>query len=209
MSLWAKLGGIAVGAVGAATGNPLLIGAGVSIIGADVAADAGKKAADQQIAASERAQADTNTRYDAAAAQQKAAYEQSTAGFAPFTALGQGALPNLGAMVGLSPSQFTPSTAAPTTPAAPAPQTLGQIGAPGQGGVRNPGAGLVAPGTQQARAAGLSGSAYQGPETKAGRSLSQVGSGLVQVASPDGAEQRWLTRREADRAVAAGGKEIG
>lgn len=205
MGLWTKLAGIAVGGAGVVTANPALVLAGASIIGADVASEGAKKAGEQQAAGAEKAKTELDARYDQTRADQKATYDQSVQGFAPYQALGQGALPNLGAMVGLSPAQFAPSSAAP-----PQGQTLGQLGAPAPGATpAGQGVGVVAGAAPQQRAAMQTASSYQPPETKAGRSLGQMGSGLVLVKSPDGAEQRYLTRREADRAVAAGGMEVG
>jgi hypothetical protein len=194
MGVWAKLGGIALGITGAVTGNPALISAGASVIGADIGAEGAKKAANQQIAAADAAKAEANARYDATRAEQRAIYDQSSSAFQPFIGLGQGALPNLAGMTGIT----MPALSAPSTP-----QTLQELGTPA------PQAQTAMPRTEapaDERARNRTMTSY---ENKRGLTLGELGGqGLVMVVSPDGSERRLLPRAQADIAIKAGGREM-
>jgi hypothetical protein len=191
MGLWAKLAGGAAVVGGAMTGNPALIAAGAGIIGNDITAEGANKAAGQLEDAATAARTDANARYDATAARQGQVYDQNRAAFDPFISLGQGVTPTLGSMVGLS---------------LPAPRTLQELGTPGPVSAA-PAPVQTGPTASQRPQAPIASSYAEGKREP--RSLEALGRGLLLVASPDGSEKRWLTRREADRAIAAGGVEVG
>lgn len=198
MGFWQKAAGFGVGLAGAVTGQPALIGAGASIIGADVTAEGAKKAAQQQMDAAEKARADANARYDATKQEQRAIYDQSSAAFQPFIGLGQGVLPNLGSMVGLSPAA-TPTmipNVTGTTPTGLEPAAVDT-----SGGVQS-----MTQAPAQARAERQTASAY-GKRGDGGLRLANLG-GLVLVQSPDGMEKQLLTRARADDALARGAREV-
>lgn len=175
------------------TGNPALISAGAGIIGAGVAAEGANKAAGQQVAAAEKAQADANTRYDATRAEQRGILDQSQANFAPYIGLGQGVLPTLGSMVGLQ-QQAAPAM----NPTAATVPTAAPVAAP-------TGVDAMTMSPAQARAERQTASSYGKRE---GMTLGRLG-GLVLVQSPDGSERRLLQRAKADQAIAAGATEVG
>lgn len=191
MGLWAKLAGGAMAAVGAATGNPALIAGGVSIIGNDVTSEGANKAAGQLEDAATAARTDANQRFDATAARQAQVYDRDRAAFDPFIALGHGVTPTLGSMVGIS---------------LPAPRTLQQLGTPAAASAAP--APVSSPQAATTRPQAPIESSYQ-ERKREPRSLEALGRGLVVIASPDGTERAWLTRREADKAIAAGGVEVG
>ena len=197
MSKWATLGGIGLGVAGFLTGNPALVSAGGAIATGGMAAGAANKASEQQVAATEKAQAQSDALYNTARDEQKRVYEQSNAAFQPYIGLGHGSLGNLGSMVGLQPM------AAPTmTQGQPyVNQSLSALAQP-------PGSGrpVVDPeGLKPAQAAMANASGYGKNED---RMTSMVPRGLVRVEAPTG-ELRWMPRGEADRYVAAGARILG
>lgn len=131
MSIWGKIAGIGVAALGVATGNPALIGTGASIFGADVASEGAKSAAKTQDAAA-----------DKSLALQKNIYERGQAGLSPYMSAGAGAVTNLRGLTGqplevVGPAAGTPSTM-PANAAVPSTRTASDAGAVPTGDVAVP-----------------------------------------------------------------------
>jgi hypothetical protein len=193
MGLWGKLAGIGLGVAGVVTGNPGLIVAGASVLGNSMAGDGVNRAADQQVAAAEKAQGQADQIYGDARREQRGIYENSLAAFQPYQALGTGSVRNLGGLVGLPANfmdtQATPvnATAAPIAEAAEAPAT--DTAAP-----------IVARRQQAA-------SSYQGKREGMDRDLGRMG-GLVLLRAPTG-ETRRLPMHLADQAIAKGAQVVG
>jgi hypothetical protein len=198
MSMWAKLGGIALGIGGFATGNPALIMAGAGLYGAGVQTEGNDKAVKQQVAASEKAQGQTDAIYGQARGEMRDVYNQGQAGFAPYTALGHASLGNLGSMVGLKPVA-APAQAPQSQPYAP--QSLGSLAQP-------PGSGrpVVDPEGLRPQQMAMANASGYGKNPDRGEAM--AGRGLVRVEAPDG-EQRWMRRAEADQFVSAGARILG
>ena len=199
MSLWAKLGGIALGIGGFATGNPALIMAGAGLLGAGVQTEGNDKAVKQQVASAEKAQQQADAIYGQARGEMRDVYNQGQAGFAPYTALGHASLGNLGSMVGLERT----AAPAPVQQSQPyAPQSLGSLAQP-------PGSGrpVVDPEGLRPERATLANASGYGKNPDRGEAM--AGRGLVRVQSPDGTEERWMPRARADEFVNAGGRILG
>ena len=98
MSIWSRIGAIGLGVVGAATGNPALIGAGVGVFRAGETANAAKKAAAQQTEAAQKA-----IDYS------RQNFEQSRANLQPYVNAGQGSLALLSQGMGLQDPRSQPA----------------------------------------------------------------------------------------------------
>ena len=198
MSMWAKLGGIALGIGGFATGNPALVMAGAGLLGAGVQASGNEKAVKQQVAAAEKAQGQTDAIYGQARGEMRDVYNQGQAGFAPYTALGHASLGNLGSMVGLERT----AAPAPVQQSQPyAPQSLGSLAQP-------PGSGRPVVDPEGLRPQQMAMANASGYGKRPERAEEMAGRGLVRVEAPDG-EQRWMPRAQADQFVSAGARILG
>jgi hypothetical protein len=176
MSFWGKLAGIGTAVAGVATGNPLLIGAGASIVAGDVRSEAAKKAAKQQMQASDEAMGET-----------RRVFEDTRAGYAPYQNVGTSAAGSLGSLLGLPPV-----SSAPVTGAVPQPAALGPLR---PAGALPGGPGASSAMLNQGSSAGTLGGA-------AGVQVLQAPDGSVKTVPA--AQAQWYIQRGA-RAVETGG----
>lgn len=94
----AIIGGMSFGAAAPIAAS--LIGSGISTIGGGIAADASKKAAQEQQASAKEAQQVNQQLYDSARQTQHDAYARGQSGLAPYQGLGTAATTNLGTLMG-------------------------------------------------------------------------------------------------------------
>jgi hypothetical protein len=175
------------------TGNPAIgVAVGGQLLSGAMGADSAKKAAEQQAAATQEAQARTDALYQGSRDEARRVYETSTAAFQPYINLGHGVVPTLGSMVGLSPTA-APSAATPVPGLTPSePSTLGAIVE------RSAPRSAVERGGEDVgkRAARATASGYGG-----------AGGRAVLVKAPTG-ELSWANPVQAERYVAAGAQIV-